>query len=86
MKLRRKIYSGVAEANPAGSSYVSSGQVMNSSGSIYILDSADNIIDTIDNSRIGNVKSVKRKLNIFKRAIHPTKEYLIYRRNNKNDH
>ena len=75
MIIKRKVFSGFSESNPSGTSYVSENQ-----DHIYVLDEADRLLEVVDNSCLGKVNAVNKKTTLFKRAIRPTKEYILYKR------
>lgn len=77
MIIKRKQFSGFSETIPSGVSYVHD---PDNKEHVYVLDSADKLLDIVDNSYLGKIEAVNKKTNIFKRALRPTKEYILYRR------
>lgn len=75
MIIKRKVFSGFSESNPSGTSYVQDDQEH-----VYVLDEADRLLEVVDNSCLGKVNAVNKKTTLFKRAIRPTKEYILYKR------
>ena len=61
---RQKFYSGYSEASPGGTQYMSA-QVFND----YVIDPIDESLIKIENSRVGQIKSVKKKLRLIKDPI-----------------
>lgn len=79
------MFSGYSETGLSGANYVQHEPEKDDLDleHIYVLDPADKILDVVDNSYLGKIHSVNKKTRLLKRAIRPTKEYILYKRRNK---
>ena len=75
---RSRLYSGYGEVNLNGIGYQSAQLTDN-----YLLNPAEKVVDSVSDSPAGNIKPVKKKLNLVKQIVSPMRTIIKNHRKDK---